>query len=212
MRLLITAGPTREYLDSVRFLSNASSGRFGFALASQAAAQGHSVTLIAGPVGLSDPAGIRTIHVVSAEEMFQAADAAFDDCDAAIMCAAVCDFRPARREPLKLGKHERSTNLELVRTVDICAEFGARKGRRVVIGFALEDHDHRAHAEEKLRRKNCDAIVLNRPRTIGADEAKVEVLRADAGWQPEIRGPKADVASRIILLVQQLVSGHKPVR
>lgn len=205
MRLLITAGPTREYLDSVRFISNASSGKLGYAIASAAATRGHAVALITGPVELPPPEKVSLVRVVSADDMMHASEAEFATCDAAIMAAAVCDYRPATRHPLKLGKHERSLELELLPTPDICARLGAAKGGRVVIGFAMEDHDHRARAESKLRRKDCDAIILNSVSTAGADDAEIEILTARGGWQLPLRGAKSALAEAIICLTEELV-------
>ena len=205
LRILITAGPTREPLDPVRFLSNASSGRMGLAVANAAARRGHRACLILGPVELDVPAGVEVTRVTTAEEMLEASRRAFVECHAAVMTAAVCDYRPARREPRKLPKHQRSLSLPLEPTPDICATLGREKNHRVVVGFALEDHDHHAHAEEKLRRKHCDAIVLNTPENIAAPAGRVEVFRADSGWLPPIAGTKAEIAEALIQLVESLV-------
>lgn len=205
MRMLITAGPTREYFDSVRFLSNASSGKFGYAIAVEALRRGHDVALVSGPVALEAPEGVRTIPVVSAAEMFEAAQAEFERCDAAIMAAAVCDYRPATREPRKHKKDARTLSVDFLPTVDICARLGESKGGRVLVGFALEDHDHREHAEAKLARKGCDAIVLNPVETLGADSARIEILRADVGWSEPVSGTKTRIAVAVVELVESLV-------
>ena len=209
MRILVTAGPTREYFDSVRFMSNASSGKMGFAIASEAARRGHDVILIAGPVELPPPRGPRVISVVSAEEMYGACKAVFTDCDAAVMAAAVCDYRPARKLSHKRKKTSQSRAVELKPTTDICAALGAIKGDRVVVGFALEDRDPRQNAQRKLRRKRCDAIVLNHVATVGSESARVEVLRADTGWSRPLRGPKARIAEAVVDLVESLTA-HRP--
>ena len=206
MRILITAGPTREYFDSVRFLSNASSGEMGFAIASEAVRRGHEVILIAGPVELPPPRGPRVISVVSAEEMYGACKRHFADCDAAIMTAAVCDYRPARKLSHKLKKTSRTRTVELKPTTDICAALGAIKGDRVVIGFALEDRNPRQNAQRKLRRKRCDAIVLNHVRTLGSESARVELLRADTGWSRPLRGGKSRIAGAVVDLVESLTA------
>ena len=208
MRFLVTAGPTREHIDTVRFISNASSGRMGYALASEAAWRGHEVVLISGPVELADPCGVEVVRVVSAKEMFDAAVERFAECHAAIMVAAVADFRPVARERTKLSKGEQSLVLTLEPTEDICGHLGHLKAHRVVVGFALEDHDHHAHAEAKLRRKGCDAIVLNRVETAGADWAEVEILRADTGWSAPLRGSKREIAAAVITLTETLVTGR----
>src|SRR5436189_33002 len=160
MRVLVTAGPTREYLDAVRFLSNASSGKMGFACATAAARAGHDVTLITGPVALPDPAGIRTVRVTSADEMYRAVMKAYPRIDAAIMTAAVGDYKPAERFTGKLQKQAETLTLRLVRTRDILKEMGRRKGSRILVGFALEVQDaihqarHRAGDDRHLLRRH----------------------------------------------------------
>lgn len=206
MHLLITAGPTREHLDSVRFLSNPSSGRFGYAIAAEAAQRGHRVLLVSGPVDLPDPPGVDVIRVVSAHAMYRAANALFAECQAAIMAAAVCDFRPAKRYDHKMPKGKRSRTLVLVPTEDIAAHLGRIKDDRVVVGFALEDHDHHLHAEGKLRRKNCDAIVLNSLSNIGTDEGEVQFLLAQGGWRTPIHGTKKQMAAAIVEMTEALVA------
>ncbi|RJP39712.1 MAG: phosphopantothenoylcysteine decarboxylase [Phycisphaerales bacterium] len=198
MKLLVTAGPTREFFDSVRFISNPSSGKMGYAIAAEAARRGHGVVLVSGPVDLPDPPGVRVERVVSADEMFEASVAAFDECDAAVMTAAVCDYRPSRRLPHKLQKRNQPRQILLQPTRDICAHLGSIKGDRVVVGFAMEDHDAHAHAESKLKRKNCDAVVLNGLANVGADLAEVEILTADGRWTGPYRGAKAEIAARIV--------------
>jgi len=205
MRILVTAGPTREYFDSVRFISNPSSGKMGYAISSEAARRGHHVVLVSGPVELPEPAGVELIRVVSAKEMFDASVSAFEKCHAAVMVAAVCDYRPSRRSPLKLKKQQRARSIQLLATEDILAHVGKLKGKRVVIGFAMEDHDHKARAEAKLRRKRCDAIVLNGIGNVGGDKAEIQVLRADRGWSPAISGTKRRIASTLVDMVEELV-------
>lgn len=204
MRLLVTAGPTREYFDSLRFLSNASSGKMGFCVATEAAGRGHDVTLVAGPVELPEPGGVDMIHIISADQMFEACTSSFVECDAAIMAAAVCDDRPARRLSRKRKRQSRARTIELRPTEDICAHLGRIKGERILVGFAMEDHDNRKNAEVKLRRKRCDAIVLNQLDTLGADTAQVEILRADTGWSGRVSGPKTRIAVAIVDLVESL--------
>ena len=177
MRVLVTAGPTREYLDDVRFLSNASSGKMGFACAAAAAKAGHEVTLVTGPVALPDPKGVRTIRVVSAAEMHRAVMKAYPKIDAAIATAAVGDYRPAERVAGKLKKKAGPRTLKLVRTRDILHEMGAKKGKRILVGFALEVQDAVDQALLKYRKKNLDYIVLNTPRTFAADIMDCQVYR-----------------------------------
>ena len=204
VRILITAGPTREYFDSVRFISNPSTGKMGYALAAAAARRGHEVTLVSGPVALPSPAGCRCISVVTAAEMAIAAKRGFRRSDAAILTAAVCDYRPTRPMKRKLAKQNRSRSLMLVPTEDIATSLGRVKRKRVIVGFAMEDHDHRAHAETKLRRKRCDAIVLNGPENVGSDNAVIEIFRADGTWSPRYSASKRAVATRIIRLTESL--------
>ncbi len=204
MKLVISAGPTREYLDSVRYLSNPSSGRMGYAIAREAARRGHEVTLVSGPVELPEPAGVTIVPVTTAAEMAAACKRAFRQADAAIMTAAVCDYRPAKREKLKLPKRTRPFRLALEPTEDIAASLGRSKGPRLLIGFALEDHDPQAKAERKLQKKNCDLIVLNGPDNIGTDEGVIRLFRPEDGWSEPIRGSKASLARAIVKKLEQM--------
>lgn len=204
MRILITAGPTREHLDAVRFISNASSGRMGYALAAEAMRRGHHVALVSGPVELPAPPRTELVQVVSGQEMLEACLRRFQDCDAAIMCAAVCDYRPVARAEGKTPKRTRVHRITLEPTMDICATLGARKGRRILIGFALESDEGRARAEAKLRKKHCDAIVLNSPAAIGGAAAGIEVFTPDGGWSAPRSGSKAELAAEILDLLERL--------
>jgi len=206
MKMLVTAGPTREFFDTVRFISNPSSGKMGFAIASAAASRGHDVLLIAGPVALDDPLGVQVHRVVSAREMFDASVAAFENAQAAIMTAAVCDYRPVDPMSKKLAKTDQPRHITLEATDDICAHLGNQKGKRVVIGFAMEDHDHHAHAQAKLIKKQCDAIVLNGPGNVGSDIAEVEVLLSDGNWRAPISDTKTNIAVLVVELAERLVS------
>ena len=205
--ILITAGPTYEKIDPVRFIGNYSSGKMGFALAEECARRGAHVTLVAGPVSLqlSDAAAgrIERIDVESCSEMYQAATAAFPQCQAAILCAAVADFRPETVATEKI-KREGGDDLviRLKPTHDIAAALGQMKqqGQRLV-GFALETHDEEQHAEEKLQRKQLDFIVLNSLRNEGTcfrtDENQVTII-SRKGKKAFGKKPKAEVASDII--------------
>ena len=204
MRILVTAGPTREFFDSVRFISNPSSGRMGYAIAAEAARRGHEVLLVSGPVEQAVPEGVEVVRVVSADEMFAAATSLFEKCHAAVMTAAVCDYRPARRREHKMKKQNRVRAVRLMPTRDICAHLGEIKGDRIVVGFAMEDHDHKTHAETKLRRKRCNAIILNGIGNVGGDVAEIEILRADLGWSEPTSGTKAAVAVSVIDLLEDL--------
>jgi phosphopantothenoylcysteine decarboxylase/phosphopantothenate--cysteine ligase len=204
-RLLVSAGPTREYVDTVRFLTNASSGRLGYAVARRAKDAGHAVILVTGPVALAPPPGVEVVSTISAAQMFDACVAAFETVDAAVMAAAVCDYRPARRRNRKLKKQAAARTLELEPTRDICAHLGSIKGRRVVVGFAMEDHDAHRNAEAKLRRKHCDAIVLNGVSSLGGEETSIQILVAGGSWSEPVLGPKDQVAIELVRLVERLL-------
>ena len=205
LRLVITAGPTREFFDSVRFISNPSTGKMGYAIAEAAAAAGHRVTLISGPVALAAPEGVKTVPVMTAAEMATATVRAFAKADGAILVAAVCDYRPATRAARKLPKSDRPRSVILVPTEDIAAGLGRIKGHRVTIAFALEDHAARSHAEQKLLRKNCDAIVLNSPGSVGSDTARVEFLVRGGTWKRWPVASKGRLAVRIVREMERLV-------
>lgn len=204
LKLVITAGPTREYFDTIRFISNPSSGRMGYAIATAAGRAGHEVTLVSGPVELAAPAGVKLVRVETAEEMLKASRRAFAGADAAIFCAAVSDYRPKKRAGKKLPKQMMNRRIELVPTPDIAATLGQTKGRRITIGFALEDHNGRAHAEKKLERKHCDAIILNDPGNVGSDRASAEFLFRGGDWQVWPRSTKPQMAKRIVQSLQRL--------
>jgi phosphopantothenoylcysteine decarboxylase/phosphopantothenate--cysteine ligase len=161
MRILITAGPTREYIDDVRFLSNASSGRMGYALAEAALRAGHEVELVTGPVELTPPSGCRVHRIETTDQLRELCVRLFPECDGVIATAAVCDYRPKQRVAGKITKTGQPIVLELTETSDVLAELGAQRGHRWVVGFALESQDPRNNAMRKLRMKNCSCIVLN---------------------------------------------------
>ncbi len=160
IRLLVTAGPTREMLDPVRFLSNVSTGTMGYATAVRAIRMGFSVTLISGPVSLKVPKGVRFVPVVTAEQMKKAVIRCWPKTDALIMTAAVCDYTPVQYSPSKI-KRIKQKSIQFKRTDDILAYVGRRKGARVIMGFALETEDIEKNALRKLKGKNLDYIVAN---------------------------------------------------
>ena len=162
-RILITSGPTRQYLDPVRYLTNASSGRMGSALATSAVHAGHEVVIVSGPVDIEYPEQARVVPVVSTEEMLEAAQTEFAHCDGAIGVAAPCDYRPVRVAEEKITKTGEPLVVHLIETVDVIAALGAEKGERWVVGFALETEDHRFRAITKAEKKSCDLMVLNSP-------------------------------------------------
>ena len=199
-RMIVTAGATIEAIDPVRFISNHSSGKMGYAIAGELAARGAEVTLITGRTALSTPRGVRRVDVLSAAEMYAEAVRAYAEADGGVMCAAVADYTPAEVAQTKIRKHDGEMTLTLRRTQDIAAELGRQKGDRLLVGFALETDDEEAHAEEKLRRKNFDFIVLNSLRDAGAgfrgDTNKVTFIdRAGREELPLLS--KREVARRI---------------
>lgn len=198
MRILITAGPTREYLDDVRYLSNASSGRMGYALVEAVLAAGHQAVLVTGPVSLTPPVGCEVHCVETTAELHADCNRLFVGCDGVIATAAVCDYRPRERFPGKLAKTGVSLELELVETADVLADLGQQKGSRWIVGFALES-DEFAHvnALRKLKHKNCDAIVLNRPVAIGSATNEIEVIDRAGASVARFSGAKADVARQL---------------
>ena len=159
--VLVTAGPTREALDPVRYLTNHSSGRMGYAVAEEARARGARVVVISGPVAVAPPAGVEVIPVTTAAEMHRATLERLPEADVAVMAAAVADFRPVEAAAEKIKKNGGGLQLDLEPNPDILADVSARKGDRVVVGFAAETGDLRANAEAKLRRKGCDFLVAN---------------------------------------------------
>ena len=173
LRFLVSAGPTREYIDPVRFLSNPSSGKMGFAVAKEAVKRGYECVLVSGPVNLKPPKGCKFIPVVSAEDMYEAIVKEFSTCDVLVMTAAVSDFKPAKRLKQKEHKIAEKAVLELVRTKDILKGVAKEKGKRFVVGFAAETNDILASAKRKMFVKGLDMIVAN------------DVSRSDAGFASE---------------------------
>jgi len=210
MRILITAGGTREYIDPVRFISNASSGRMGYALAHAALKAGHKVTLITALTVLKPPAGAEVIRVQTAAEMFEAVKKHFPKCDCLIMAAAVSDYTPARPSKTKIKKQAGRLTLELKPTPDILKWAGTQRRvgcahhrPKIIVGFALEDRDLRANAERKMREKHLDMIVANTPDAIGSEKATVHARMLHSGWVDIFARSKAVIAERIILLIEK---------
>lgn len=212
MRFLVSAGPTREFVDPVRFLSNRSTGRMGFAVAAAAAAAGHEVALVAGPVELPPPPGLAALdRVVSAREMLAALRSRLAWCDALVMTAAVADFRPARRSARKIRKGAMPEALRLVRNPDILASLLPRKGGRIFVGFAAETDDVLGSAAAKLARKGLDLIVANDVTKPGAGFAvETNVVTFLAPGAPPEALPllsKAEVARRLVARVEAIAAG-----
>ncbi|WP_101843832.1 bifunctional phosphopantothenoylcysteine decarboxylase/phosphopantothenate--cysteine ligase CoaBC [Halobacillus sp. Marseille-P3879] len=160
-KVLITAGPTQEKIDPVRYFTNPSTGKMGFALARQASLMGAEVTLVTGPVQLDTPAGVRRINIVSAEEMYEAVMKEFPHTDIVVKSAAVADYRPKNTFNYKMKKTTGDYTVEMERTKDILLELGRKKTNQYLIGFAAETNESEHYGEQKLRKKNLDAIVIN---------------------------------------------------
>ncbi len=202
MKLLITAGPTRERWDAVRFLSNRSSGKMGFALAGEAARRGADVALVSGPVALADPPGAQVVRVESAADMREAVMSAWDEAHALIMAAAVADYRPVHPSARKRKKGGEALAIALERTTDILSELGADKGDKILIGFAAETERVVERAQEKRERKGLDLIVANRVSgaedAMGADSSRAYIIDSDGAVEPLPVLPKGVLAGRIL--------------
>jgi phosphopantothenoylcysteine decarboxylase/phosphopantothenate--cysteine ligase len=210
MRFLITAGGTREYLDPVRFISNASSGKMGYALARAALKAGHEVTLITAPTALYPPRGAKIIHVENAAQMFAAVKERFARCDCLIMAAAVADYTPVRPSKAKLRKQATKLTLELKPTPDILRWAGRRKKPgQMLVGFALEDRNLRANAERKMREKHLDMVVANAPGSIGADRSTLYVKTIDSDWFEINDTYKTASARRVIRVIERFASNGR---
>jgi len=207
MRILITAGPTREYLDDVRYLSNDSSGRMGYALAEAAIGAGHAVILVSGPVHLAPPPNCEVVRVETTAQMRDACVEQFVECDGVIAAAAVCDYKPRNRIAGKIAKTGEPIVLEMIETDDVLAELGRNKGGRWVVGFALEATSARENALQKLRAKNCDWIVLNGPAAIGAETNSVEIMDPAGQVVSTASGTKRDVAGKLLAWIEGHVTG-----
>ncbi len=207
MRILITAGPTREYVDDVRYLSNASSGRMGYAIAESALAAGHDVVLVTGPVDLHPPKGCEVHAVETTGEMKDECIALFEGCDGVIAAAAVCDYTPKQRIRGKMAKTGEAILIEMIETDDVLAELGGRKEHRWVVGFALEAANSRENALQKLRAKNCNVVVLNAPSAIGAESNSVELIGLEGTPLQHWEGTKRDVADELVGWIGENLGG-----
>ena len=211
--ILVTAGPTREYLDDVRFLSNASSGRMGYALAAAGTSLGHKVFLITGPTDLAPPQGVEIHRVVSGLEMQAAAESAFSECQVVFGAAAVADYRPAERLPGKPSKSGGPATVALQPNPDSIAGLGSRKGERVVVGFALEaaELDLEVAVERglgKLRAKHLDLVAVNQGNAVGRAASQVVLLFADGRREDLPEQPKETTADHLVRLGVGLFEGR----
>jgi len=211
--VLVTAGPTREPLDPVRYISNRSSGKMGYAIAEAAAHRGARVVLVSGPTALDPPREAQLVPVETAQEMYEAVLAHLEAVTVVIKAAAVADYRPKQVAREKIKKDERVPEVTLESTPDILAEIGKRKGRRILVGFAAETQDLVANARKKLQRKNLDLMVANDVSQPGAgfdaDTNLVKILDAKGGVEELPLLPKAAVADRILERVVHLVGKRR---
>lgn len=207
-RILITSGPTRQYLDPVRYLTNGSSGRMGKALAEAALALGHEVVIVSGPVIVDYPAAARVVPIISTEELLEACQREFASCDGVIGAAAPCDYRPMKVETHKIAKTGEPLMLQLIETPDVMATLGAtKKPGQWLVGFALETDDQRFRALTKAEKKSCDLMVLNGPAAMDALDNTVEVLDRSGTVLAQLAGAKESVARGIFAVIEQRLMG-----
>jgi phosphopantothenoylcysteine decarboxylase/phosphopantothenate--cysteine ligase len=208
LKVLVTAGPTIEFIDPVRILTNRSTGKMGYALARAARRRGAEVTLVSGPTHLDEPRGITTIRVNTAEEMRDAVEAHFNGKDVVIKAAAVSDYRPVHKASHKQKKENVPTSMDMEPTPDILAELGKRKGTALLVGFAAETTEHVVRAVEKIKRKNLDLIVLNDvskdDRGFAVDSNEVSIIDRQGNEQRIPLMSKEDVAGKILDRIKQL--------
>lgn len=214
-KILITSGPTRQYLDPVRYLSNASSGRMGAALAQAALDQGHQVILVSGPVSIEYPSQATVIPVVSTDDMLRESSRWFPQCDGMIGAAAPCDYMPKFIEAEKIAKTGQPLQLQLIETPDVVATLGqAKQPHQWVVGFALESEDRHFRAIVKLEKKHCDLIVSNGPAAIDAERNEVELIDPSGAIVTKITDTKEAVAQHLMAeiqrrLIDQTVPPHR---
>lgn len=207
--VVVTAGPTRERIDPVRYITNFSTGKMGYAVAEVAAQLGAKVTLISGPVNLDVPKGVNVVHVESAEEMYNAVMAHYEDADVVVKTAAVADYKPAQIHDQKMKKQDGEAVINLVRTKDILAELGKRKAHQILVGFAAETNNVDEYARKKLKSKNADMIVANNVTTKGAgfgsDTNIVTFYKADGTKKEFSILSKQKVAMEILKEVHEML-------
>ena len=200
MTFLITAGPTHEPIDPVRYISNRSSGKMGYAVAEATLDAGHDVILISGPVNLSPPRNTKFISVSTSDEMFEAVHRHADESDVCVLCAAVADYKAAHVSPVKIKKRSAEFSLELIPTRDILHSLGRRQDRKfLLVGFAAETDHLEANATKKLREKNCDIVVANDARIgMETDENKLLILFRDGEMNKISHAPKQNLARELV--------------
>jgi len=203
VRFLITAGPTREPIDPIRYLSNRSSGKMGYAIAEAAIEAGHEVILISGPVALNRPHGAAVIPISTSDQMFDAVQQQTRNCDVLVMCAAVADYKPVAVFTTKLKKRDAKLALELIPTRDILSSLPKTR-KYFVVGFAAETENIETNAQKKLLKKNCDVIVANDARVgMESDENEVEIYFRDAEKKTISRASKRIVARELMKIFEK---------
>jgi phosphopantothenoylcysteine decarboxylase/phosphopantothenate--cysteine ligase len=209
VKFLITAGPTREPIDPIRYISNRSSGKMGYAIAEAALDAGHQVILISGPVNIEPPQNAKFVSVSTSDDMFDAVRRHADKCDVCVLCAAVADYKPAAVSPAKIKKRNETISLELIRTRDILDSLGHRQDRQfLVVGFAAETNNLEQNAMQKLRDKNCDLMIANDVSSTNSgmesDVNEVTVLFRNGERQKISRAPKEIIARELVKIFQLL--------
>ena len=204
LNFLITAAGTREHIDPVRFISNASTGKMAYCLGRAAIRAGHKVTLITAPTHLRPPAEANIIKVETSKQMLEAVKAHFDKCDCLIMAAAVSDYTPVRQSKTKIKKSRADLTIKLKPTRDILKWAGKNKKHQIVVGFALEDKALRKNAERKLKEKNLDMIIANSLSAIAADKTSVQIKTSDSNWLRLPYAAKPTISKKIIRLIEEI--------
>jgi len=204
----VTAGPTREAIDPVRFISNRSSGKMGYAVAEAALAAGHSVTLISGPSAITPPGGVRFISVTTSDELHDAVHRAAPKCDVLVMCAAVSDYKPAKVSTQKMKKRKTPFALKLIPTRDILASLPAERRDYLVVGFAAETHDLEMNARKKIHAKNCDLIVANdvsgTDSGMESDRNAVTIFSQQSELKTISRTSKKNIARELVKIISKM--------
>jgi phosphopantothenoylcysteine decarboxylase/phosphopantothenate--cysteine ligase len=209
-KILISSGPTRQYLDPVRYLTNASSGRMGAAIAAAAIECGHEVTIVSGPVEIEYPPQATVLDVISTEAMLETCQRLFPNCDGMIGVAAPCDYRPIKVAEQKITKTGQPLELHLIETEDVVATLGAAKrSDQWVVGFALETTDPRLRALAKLEKKHCDLIVLNGPEAMNALDNRVEIIAPNGDILATLSGSKLEVGREIFRVIETQLAANK---
>jgi phosphopantothenoylcysteine decarboxylase/phosphopantothenate--cysteine ligase len=207
VRFVVTAGPTREAIDPVRFISNRSSGKMGYAIAEAALAKKHEVTLISGPAGIAPPRGAKNVSIITSDELHDAVHRAIRECDVLVMCAAVADYKPAAISARKMKKRKTSFALKLIPTRDILVSLPKRR-RYLVVGFAAETHGLTQNARKKLRAKNCDAIVANdvsgTETGMESDENEVTIFFRNGESKKILRASKKIIARELVKIIAKM--------